>query len=172
MQSHHSPSQGDLDFLQRWFQDKNMGHFPLIGLDSDVWEGCPAPELLAINPCKGDDPFAALFLNRAMKWWHNWVGYRVKRPADEESQYFVYNDKDTLRIANIVVSVISSALLVGSIMTLYFVNNMLARLGIIAALTQLFSLTLVLVTNARKVEMFAATAAYVLLPLKLEFIIR
>lgn len=82
-------------------------------------------------------------------------------PTDEEAQdqYFSYSDKKILRAANVVGSVISSALLVGSIVALYFVKDMLVRLGVIAVFTQAFSLVLVLVTRARKVEVFAATAA-------------
>lgn len=74
-------------------------------------------------------------------------------------QYVEYEDKALLRIADIMGSIISSGLLVGSIVALYFVENVLVRLGIVAVFTQVFSLVVVLVTRARKVEMFAATAA-------------
>lgn len=78
---------------------------------------------------------------------------------DEEKLYFEYSDKRVLRVANILGSVISSALLVCSVIALAFVKNVFVRLGIVAAFTQMFSLALVLITNARKVEIFAATAA-------------
>jgi hypothetical protein len=144
--------------LQRWFKDKDMGNFPLIGADSKLWNNSSASDLIAIKARKGDDPFATLFLNKVIRWWHHGIGHRFKKPLDEESQYFEYKDKNMLRAANILISVISSVFLMGSIVALYFVNNMLVRLGIIAVLTQLFSLTLILVTSARKVEVFAATA--------------
>jgi hypothetical protein len=159
MKSSHSPSTGDLDFLRRWFKDKNMGDFPLIGRDHDLWEKSSETELIAVKAWGGEDPLGSLFLNKAFRWWHQCVGRRFKKPVDEESQYFEYEDKVVLRVANILASIISSTLLVGSILALFFVNNMLVRLGIIAALTQVFSLVLILATNARKAEVFAATAA-------------
>lgn len=51
-------------------------------------------------------------------------------------------------------------LLVGSIIGLYFVHSNGVRLGMIAAFTILFTLSMALFTNARRAETFAATAAY------------
>jgi len=161
MKAQHSPNACDLEFLRRWFKDKNMGDFPLIGRDSTLWETSRPFDLIALKARKGEDPLGTLFLSRVFLWWHNCIGHRIKKPLDEEAQYFEYGDKYVLRTANVFGSIISSALLVGSILALYFVNNMLARLGIIAALTQVFSLVLILVTSARKVEVFGATAAFV-----------
>lgn len=136
-----------------------MGDFPLIGLDSNLWESSEPSDLIALKSRKGDDPLSSVFLSRVFLWWHNCIGHRIKRPFDEEAQYFKYSDKNVLRVANVVGSIVSSGLLVGSILALYFVDNVLVRLGIIAAFTQVFSLVLILVTSAKKVEVFAATAA-------------
>jgi hypothetical protein len=94
-----------------------------------------------------------------LRWWHYSIGHRIKKPRDVEMQYVEYEDRTLLRIADIMGSIISSGLLVGGIVALYFVENMLLRLGIVGVFTQVFSLAVVLVTRARKVEMFAATAA-------------
>jgi hypothetical protein len=159
MKSQHSPNSCDLEFLRRWFKDKNMGNLPLIGRDSTLWETSEPPDLIALRARRAEDPLGTFFLSRVFLWWHNCIGHRIKKPADEESQYFEYEDKYILRVANIFGSIISSALLVGSIMALYFVKNMLIRLGIVAAFTQVFSVVLILATSARKIEVFAATAA-------------
>jgi len=50
-----------------------------------------------------------------------------------------------------------------SILALYFIHNMLARLGAIMAFSALFSFTLAIFTTAKRIEIFAATAAYVLI---------
>lgn len=49
-----------------------------------------------------------------------------------------------------------------SIIALYFIHNMLARLVAIMAFSALFSFTLAIFTTAKRIEIFAATAAYVL----------
>jgi hypothetical protein len=136
-----------------------MGDFPLIGQDSKLWDSSGQPDLIALRARRAEDPLGTFFLSRVFLWWHNCIGHRIKKPVDEESQYFEYEDKYVLRVANTLGSVISSALLVGSIIALYFVDNMLLRLGIVAAFTQVFSLVLILATSARKIEVFAATAA-------------
>lgn len=159
MKTQDSPNSCDVEFLRRWFKDKNMGDFPLIGRDSTLWESSMPSDLIALKARKAEDPLGSLFLSRVFLWWHNCIGHRIKKPLDEEAQYFEYRDENVLRVANIFGSIISSGLLVGSILALYFVDNILVRLGIVAAFTQVFSLVLVLVTSARNVEVFAATAA-------------
>ncbi|KAH8654990.1 hypothetical protein BGZ60DRAFT_532623 [Tricladium varicosporioides] len=161
MKKQSSPNPCDLKFLRRWFKEKTMGDFPLIGLDSQLWETSTPPKLIAPKARKAEDPLGSAFLSKVFVWWHYCIGHRIKKHVDEESQYFEYSDSRVLRAANIFSSIISSALLVGSVIALAFVDNVFVRLGIVAAFTQLFSLTLVLVTNARNVEMFAATAAFV-----------
>lgn len=60
-----------------------------------------------------------------------------------------------------VISVITSAaLLVGAIVSLYIVQEPKLRLAMISGFTALFALSVALMTNARKSEVFAATAAY------------
>jgi hypothetical protein len=46
-----------------------------------------------------------------------------------------------------------------SIIVLYVVNNTSVRLGLVCAFTLIFSLVLALATEARRIEIFAATAA-------------
>jgi hypothetical protein len=52
---------------------------------------------------------------------------------------------------------------IASIVILYFIKSTLVRLGVIVAFTVLFAVALMLVTQAKRVEVFAATSAYVVL---------
>lgn len=83
----------------------------------------------------------------------------MKKPVDVEMHYLEYKNDRILRVANGLSSILSSLLLVVSILVLHFVTNMLVRLGVIAIFTTMFSFALILVTNARKVEVFAGTTA-------------
>jgi hypothetical protein len=67
-----------------------------------------------------------------------------------------------LRITSVIALGLSSLLPLASILVLNTVQKVPVRLGIIAAFTVVFSLTLGLVTGARRVEIFSAAAAYVL----------
>jgi hypothetical protein len=78
---------------------------------------------------------------------------------DLESNIFLYRDSHFHHIANIVGTLISSLIPIGSIVVLYFVADMPIRLAIVSLFTAIFSIALSLVTSARRVEIFAATAA-------------
>jgi len=59
------------------------------------------------------------------------------------------------------VSTIAAAiLLLGAIIILHFLKDEKAQLGIIALLEVLFAVSVGVLTNARRAEVFAATAAY------------
>ncbi|OBT43770.1 hypothetical protein VE00_06271 [Pseudogymnoascus sp. WSF 3629] len=57
-------------------------------------------------------------------------------------------------------SILSAILLFGSIASLYFVHNGLALLGMLGGWTVLFAVSVGWLTNARRDQIFAATAAY------------
>lgn len=57
-------------------------------------------------------------------------------------------------------TILAAALLIGAIIGLYFVKKPGKRLGMVAGLTACFALCVWLLTNARRAELFVATAAY------------
>lgn len=78
---------------------------------------------------------------------------------DLESNIFLYRDSHFHHIANIVGTLISSLIPIGSIVVLYFITDMPVRLVIVCLFTAIFSIALSLVTSGTRVEIFAATAA-------------
>ncbi|KAG0650167.1 hypothetical protein D0Z07_2935 [Hyphodiscus hymeniophilus] len=79
---------------------------------------------------------------------------------DLEANIFLYRDTYFHRIANILGTLVSSLIPIAAIIILSFVRNMTARLGIVCAFTAVFSICLGLVTEAKRFENFAATAAF------------
>ena len=71
-----------------------------------------------------------------------------------------YSDNQLLFVLNLLFTIISSLLPISSIVALYFVPDLLTRLGMIAGLTAFFSLCLACLTDARRVEIVTATTAY------------
>ncbi|KAJ0165597.1 hypothetical protein CTA2_10656 [Colletotrichum tanaceti] len=72
-------------------------------------------------------------------------------------------DERSVTLAVVVISILMAAvLLVGSasISSLYFVQSDAAKLCMIAAFTALFATSVVVMTTARRAEIFAVTAAY------------
>jgi hypothetical protein len=56
-------------------------------------------------------------------------------------------------------TVVSSILPISSVVVLYFVRSNGLQLGMLVVFSAIFSFALALMTNARKVEIFAATSA-------------
>ncbi|KAF0636552.1 hypothetical protein FPSE5266_08069 [Fusarium pseudograminearum] len=57
-------------------------------------------------------------------------------------------------------TVLAAVLLIGAIVILYNINSDNLKLGLIALFTVLFSASVGLLTNAKRAEVFGATAAY------------
>lgn len=78
-----------------------------------------------------------------------------------DSRYSVgrYHERSISAATAIITILIAAFLLVGPITGLYFVANDAAKLGMLAAFTALFALSIGLMTNAKRAEIFASTAA-------------
>jgi hypothetical protein len=84
-----------------------------------------------------------------------------KKPIPEAplSEIAHYQEKTLMSVANILGTLIASLLPIASIVILYFVNNTVVRLGVTVAFTAMFSICLILLTQAKRIEIFAATSA-------------
>lgn len=70
-----------------------------------------------------------------------------------------YEEKSITIAVAVISIIIAAALLIGSIVGLYFAGNDITKLGLITLFTALFALSVGLMTNARRAEIFAGTAA-------------
>jgi hypothetical protein len=85
----------------------------------------------------------------------------IQKPFDVESGLYHYRKGNVRAVSHLVGILLASLIPAASIFTLYFVPHMTDRLGVILAYSALFSICLGVFTTARRVEIFAATAAYV-----------
>jgi hypothetical protein len=79
--------------------------------------------------------------------------------ATEDMIYFP--ERRITLLVTLLSTLFAELLLVGGIAGLFVVVSQRWRLGLIVLFTALFAATVSLLTNARRVEVFAATAAYV-----------
>lgn len=126
----------------------------MMGHDRDIWDQSSIESLIPLKKAKHSDPLTKWALHRIASWWQF-----VRQPRDLEAQLVEYDDKHFERTANVIGSFLSTAILIGSIVTLNYISSMAMRFVAIALFTQIFSLVLVLVVGARKMDMFAGTAA-------------
>jgi hypothetical protein len=103
--------------------------------------------------------------SQLLRWYHNKLGHRLHDPislAETGVQLPIINYSDDKLIATVdaISTILSSLLPAMSIVGLYFIPHQLARIASIVAFCLLFSVVLTLITNTRRIDCFAATAAF------------
>jgi hypothetical protein len=78
-----------------------------------------------------------------------------------KDQYIKFEDQKMYSTISNITTVIACMLPITGVIILYFVHNMGARLGIVAAFMAVFALTLAYATDANRVDIFTATSGYV-----------
>ena len=71
-----------------------------------------------------------------------------------------YQDRKITKVGDGIVAAVSAALPTTAILVLYFVKNMVHRIGLVIVFTVLFSTALTVFTGAKRIEVFSATAAF------------
>jgi hypothetical protein len=156
-QHYRSPKAHDLDNLNTYLAHPE---FYLLGMDSGIWEDEKlAHDLVTLKSNGSDDGFTEWIARHVIKPFHQLIGQHFMKPSEDIAGMAKYSDQTITRFAVLVATVISSVFPIVGVIILYFVRDLLARIGIIAGLTALFSLSLALVTDARRGEIFGATAA-------------
>jgi len=79
--------------------------------------------------------------------------------AENRSNWHHYDDSKIERVTNVLGTIFSSLAPLVSIIVLSFIDNLKIRLGLVCVFTFLFAACLAIATQARRVEVFAATAA-------------
>jgi hypothetical protein len=102
-------------------------------------------------------PIEEDYLSRSLL---NYWLFKKRKTTDPFDRTAIFKKSHVVRTVSAIGMVLAAALLIGAIVTLYLVPKPKAKLGSVAAFTMLFALSLAMCTNARRAEVFAATAAY------------
>ena len=133
------------------FSSETKGPMPLIAGRAKSFlakEG----DLVALAKSEEDDQLSRFLQN-------HWLLKR-RETSDAFDRTTVYKNSHIVRTVAILNLILAAILLVGAIVNLYLVTSPSAKLGLIAMYTALFALSVALCSNARRAEVFAATAAY------------
>ncbi|TVY33855.1 hypothetical protein LSUB1_G007853, partial [Lachnellula subtilissima] len=152
------PEAGNLEFMNEWLADSSRGNYALEGLDRNVWQD--GKDLLVVTSDRlVGDSFTRFLRKPLTALWHKLWGRR-RGPTDVENSACAYGENIVIRFADIIGTAIASLLPVLAVVVLYCVSEMLTRLVMVALFTVIFSLALVTTTKAKRIEIFAATAAF------------
>ncbi|KAH7086523.1 hypothetical protein FB567DRAFT_603571 [Paraphoma chrysanthemicola] len=102
-------------------------------------------------------PIEEDYLSRFLQ--DHWL-FRKRKTDDPYDRTTIHKNLHVVRTVAALDMVLAAILLIGAIVNLYLVPSPKAKLGLIAMYTMLFASSVALCTNARRAEVFAATAAY------------
>jgi hypothetical protein len=158
----HGPDRCDLRFLRSWLDDLKGGACFLdrLPIEGKVWCEATASDLVALR--RRSDRFAAWVMNDILPKYHDSLGEKLhkERETDVAGSHFDYKDTYFTTACNVFCTILSTALPSSSILVLYYVQDMLARLIIIIVFSLLLSSVMALVSRGRRYEIFAATFAF------------
>jgi hypothetical protein len=155
----------------------------LIGSDSEIWSESPLHELISLGPSNQDA--GSPTTTRLVTWYHSVIGrflhvsslpklrYFIWRPThshsfpspqrEEKGEHVqnsvIYREHAVSRVIRGIKTLVACMLPVVGIVVLYIVESPSTRLGVIAACTAFFSLTMSSFTSASMTDIFTATAA-------------
>ncbi|KAI1870311.1 uncharacterized protein JN550_005239 [Neoarthrinium moseri] len=154
------PSSVDLRTLRNWLERPSMGAFPIRGLDLNAWDD--EDDLVAIKPRLSPDPLSRWVNDVVFPLIHRFCGEKIKDPEAAGLGDGIYNYRESLLagLVKVVTTVVASLLPLLSIVVLFMIESDEMKLGVIVAFSALFSLALASMTNARRIEIFAATSAF------------
>ncbi|KAK4159940.1 hypothetical protein QBC43DRAFT_326365 [Cladorrhinum sp. PSN259] len=146
------PSNRVLAILRDWFSGKTRGQrWPIIGgkartmLDDEN-------DLVALHVAREKDTLTRFVQD------HWFLEGKPGLYFKDGTRYF--KRRHVSRTVALISTVVAVTELVGAIVSLFFIRDAGARLGVISAWTIAFGLSLRLFTNAKRAEIFASSAAF------------
>ncbi|KAI1197743.1 hypothetical protein F5X97DRAFT_333812 [Nemania serpens] len=156
-----------LEDLREWIQRPTMGFIHIISKDWKTWHYYGETDLITFENSTMDR-FTALVTYTIVDIYHSLIGRHIHQAREgttlplnyrDHRHTVTYTHRSIAQFTQAFTVLIACTLPIAAIVVLYNVHNMATRLGIIAALTGLFSISMSILTMASLQEIFAATAA-------------
>jgi hypothetical protein len=90
---------------------------------------------------------------------NHWV-FQRRRTSDPLDRTTIYKTQHIIQAVAAISLTSAAILLISAILSLHFVTSSSAKLGLVGMYTLLFAFSVALLTNAKRAEVFATTAAY------------
>ncbi|KAK2744187.1 hypothetical protein CKAH01_18354 [Colletotrichum kahawae] len=118
---------------------------------------------MCLQPKEGDEDSFTRFTSNIIIWaFHQILGHRLKfgETIDTTSQHVSYSQSSVKRMSNLATTVMASIMPVLTIFVLNIISSTNLRILVTMVFTAVFALLIATFSNAKKVEIFAATATF------------
>ncbi|KAF2735880.1 hypothetical protein EJ04DRAFT_434191 [Polyplosphaeria fusca] len=132
-------------------------HQPLVGNCKNLFDSKARYDTVALRTPPDQDRLT-MFLQSHLGYLFRSRKTMKHVPLDGDGMYY-FPETTIKHIVSFLSVFLAAALLIGAITGLYFVKKPSSLIGLLAAFTTAFAASVGLLTNARKVDIYAATAA-------------
>ncbi|KIY00889.1 uncharacterized protein Z520_03555 [Fonsecaea multimorphosa CBS 102226] len=155
------PTKYKINFLRDWRDDPKLGGQPIISDDRHAWSEAHEGDLISTTDTNQMDATSTWISETLLPNYHWWIGKHHKEAVDWDPLTGIanYSNKGIVHAVDILATVVSCLFSVLSIVALNAVQSISLRIGMTAVFTAVFCLCLAAVTEARRIEVFAATSA-------------
>ncbi|KEF51649.1 uncharacterized protein A1O9_12284 [Exophiala aquamarina CBS 119918] len=156
------PHSNSVVFLRKWLQSPEHGAEFLESYEGDPWEPECERDLLALYD-EGPGDGLARCLSKLGKFWHHVFGHRLKPETDMEAglgRVWEYRHRAFARSGDALCVFVSFMLPSMSTFVLFYVNDMVYRLGLMTCFLFVLAVLMMFALECRRVEVFAATATF------------
>ncbi|KAH7390763.1 hypothetical protein DE146DRAFT_766817 [Phaeosphaeria sp. MPI-PUGE-AT-0046c] len=159
-----APNPSELHYLQNYLETDSMGPNALLGRDAGTWGSMldresHAPDLVALKVRAHKDALSTWAAKKVVGRLFTRCFARFVKPSPVHGLVGV-EDSLVYRATYGFTSLLASMIPIASIVVLYYVNSMPARLATIAAFNLFISVCLMGLANAKRAEIFAISAAF------------
>jgi hypothetical protein len=157
------PLTSEYEYLTEWFKRPLGGNNFLKGVEADAWRPEHLADLAVVSHSSKDrDRFAQFMSDCILPWFHNTIGQKLRNPVPESKAYDTWEYKPSafVLLGNVICMVLSALVPSTSIFVLFFITSMIARMGIITAMSLIFAVVMTFIVQGRRVDVFAATTAF------------
>ncbi|KAK0744195.1 hypothetical protein B0T18DRAFT_330447 [Schizothecium vesticola] len=155
----HPPNPQSVHCLSDWLERPSMGDFPLTSIDRLAWTSPSfTGDLGALRARAPEDPTSRWLAGTALPLFHRVVACGRRR-SGAPAALCTYEESRLKRAVDVFATVVAALLPLLSTVTLFLLKTDGQRLGALVVVSAGFAAALALVTNARRVEVFGATAA-------------
>ncbi|KAK4199459.1 hypothetical protein QBC40DRAFT_254963, partial [Triangularia verruculosa] len=161
---HHPPSKAlSAIALKGWLRDFKGGNSFLQDNEAFTWTDTQPSSYFCLSaPAKETDPFTTFVTEKLLRAYHHLLGHRIGtgNVVDAERGHVSYSSSRISKASSLITTVLASTLPVLTILVLHRLDNTDVRIGVTAVFTAVFALAIALFSDAKRVEIFAATATF------------
>jgi len=158
-----SPRKDNLDLRRRWYDEESGGDQFLYGVEAGIFsDRTVEADFLTLNENVGSkDPLAKFLGNTVVPLYHRILGHKLHRRMSEKvfDGTWEYRPETLVVAGNTICMILSAVIPALSILVLFSVQSMAARLIAISMMSLVFSLVMNVIAQ-RRADVFMSTTAF------------